>query len=81
MKWIHIMDQQPQHGRRIIQADPPYQNNYHLGIREYVMYCSFEAWMKNCEIFDIPKPNFFWMYEEDFPFPDKQEKPIDPCPY
>ncbi len=75
MKWNHIMDCQPEHGREIIQVDPPYEDgNYCIGMREYGQLCSFEDVLKFCSDNDLPDPNFWWIYIEDFPFPKAPKK-------
>lgn len=71
MKWNHILDCQPECGREIIQIDAPYEGHYSMGMRkyhshggdwnEYINYCKKENLL----------PNYWWMYAEDFPFPDK----------
>jgi hypothetical protein len=69
MKWHHIMDIQPEDGERIIQLDHPYYGHCTIGFRDYVRACSFEELLEYYQDNDLPKPNFWWMYEKDFDFP------------
>lgn len=71
IKWNHIRERQPEHGRSIIQIDPPYLGHYTIGMRDYDQRCSWEEILKFCRDSDIPPPDFWWMHSEDFPFPDK----------
>lgn len=70
IKWNHIMDSQPDHERSIIHCDPPYQGHYSIGMRDYYQSCSFEEILKYNEKHGWPNPDFWWVYSEDFPFPD-----------
>lgn len=80
MKWIHIRDQQPENGRIIIHLDRPatdmykgtFKDHYYIGMREHVEYCSWEEVWKWSRDNDLPTPDFWWMYAEDFPFPDRK---------
>ena len=75
MKWNHIMDCQPEDNRDIIQVDPPYFGHRSMGMRKYEVSCTFEAYLHWCDKNDLPNPDFWWVYAEDFPFPDdKGEK-------
>jgi hypothetical protein len=67
------MDCQPEHGRQIIQIDSPYMGHYPMGMRDYYQRGTFEDLLKYCLDYDIPNPDFWWMYAEDFPFPDKMD--------
>jgi hypothetical protein len=71
MKWNHIMDCQPEHGRSIIQIDPPYAGHYSMGMRDYYQPTTFSELLEYNKIYDWPNPDFWWVYAEDFPFPDK----------
>jgi hypothetical protein len=77
MKWNHIMTCQPEDGRQIVQCDPPFDDfitkfHYPIGMRQYVQRCTFESVLKFCSDNEIPNPDFWWVYAEDFPFPDKK---------
>lgn len=71
IEWNHIMDKQPEHGRSVIQIDPPYKGHYCMGMRDYYQNCSFQSVLDSCKMEELPYPNFWWVYSEDFPFPDK----------
>ncbi len=71
IKWNHIMNSQPEHGRKIIHLDRPYLGEFTtLGITEYYQKCSFEELLDYYKKEDIQNPDFWWVYVEDFPFPD-----------
>jgi hypothetical protein len=69
IKWNHILDLQPEDGRSIIQVDSPYQGHYTMGMRVYNQYGSFQEVLDHAEKYGWPKPDFWWVYAEDFPFP------------
>ncbi len=69
MKWNHIMDCQPEHGRSIVQIDAPYEGHYCMRMRDYYQRCTWEEILEYCKKEKIPNPNFSWVYAEDFPFP------------
>lgn len=74
MKWNHIMDCQPEDGHMIIQCDAPYDGHYNLGMRRY--FGSLLSWnlvLLGYKNNDWPLPDFWWVYAEDFPFPDKMD--------
>lgn len=73
MKWNHIMDKQPEEGRQIIQIDRPYEGHYPIEMRKYVQCASWEDHMQYCESIQL-FPDFWWLYVEDFPFPDQPER-------
>ncbi len=70
MKWNHILDKQPEHGKFIIQIDPPYEGHFNIGMREYIQYCSFEDVLNYSKSNDIPTPDYWWVYVRDFDFPN-----------
>ncbi len=72
MKWNHIREKQPENGKSIVQIDGPYNGSYSIGMRIYVQDCSFAEVIDFCIDNGIGIPNFWWMYVEDFPFPDKK---------
>ena len=71
MKWYHIMDSQPINDREIVQVDRPYEGHYTMGMRKYYMGCTMQEFLKWRTENDLPNPDFWWMYAEDFPWPDK----------
>ncbi len=71
MKWNHIMDSQPDHGRSIVQINAPYEGHYSMGMRNYHQICTWQEFLNFCLNDGIGNPDFWWMYPEDFPFPDK----------
>lgn len=80
MQWNHILDKQPENESIIIQIDAPYEsykgdfkNHYTMGMRQYKAYCTWEEYMKWCDINDI-HPNFWWLYAKDFSFPNQPER-------
>lgn len=77
MNWNHIMDKQPEHGRKIIQVDQPYEGHYPMGMREYYQPMSFEELMKSYKQMEMNDPDFWWVYVEDFPFPDMTQKRVN----
>jgi len=79
--WNHIMDKQPEHGRTIIHIDRPHEGHYSMGMREYVQYCTWEEVLENYRKLSLfsYKPDFWWVYKEDFPFPDSEET-FEKCP-
>ena len=75
-KWIHIMDAQPENNRKIVQLDNKFEGEYRtIGFREYKMYCTNEEYLKWCEDNCLHIPSFYWMYYEDFPFPEQKNDP------
>jgi len=72
MKWNHILDTQPGNERSIIQVDAPYQGHYSMGMRQYTSYCTFQEYLDWIKDNDLPQPDFWWVYAEDFPFPDRK---------
>lgn len=72
IEWKHIMDCQPDHGKDIIQIDPPYDGHYCMGMRKYDQSCTFEEVINYCKNSGWPEPNFWWIYSNEFPFPDKK---------
>lgn len=72
INWKHIKDEQPEHDRYIIHVDPPYEGYYTMGMRKYYQPHSFEELLEFCEKMECPFPDYWWVYAEDFPFPDKK---------
>ena len=72
MQWKHILDEQPEHGRRIVQVNPPYEGNYSIGTREYYQKCTFQELLDYYKSNGDYLPDFWWIYEKDFPFPKKK---------
>nr|CAB4126344.1 hypothetical protein UFOVP88_15 [uncultured Caudovirales phage] len=72
MKWIHILDRQPAHDEMIVQCDAPYEGHYTMGMRKYDQTCTWEDFMKFRKYYDIPDPDFWWVYAKDFPFPNQE---------
>ncbi len=70
MKWNHIMQLQPEHGRSIVQVDPSYFGYRSMGMRNYFQNCSFDELLKYCKDSDLKNPDFWWIYFEDFDCPD-----------
>lgn len=73
IKWRHIMDEQPKHGESIIQVDASYDGHYPMGMRDFTLYGTWDAYMEEVKRCRIPKPNFWWVPASEFPFPDKGE--------
>lgn len=71
MDWKHILDCQPENGRSIIQVDPPFMGHYDMKMRDYNQLCTFEELLEMYKDCNMQVPDFWWIYEEDFPFPDK----------
>jgi hypothetical protein len=70
MKWNHIMDCQPEHGRKIIKIEPPYRGHYNMGMVTYSQNGPFQDYVAYLGF----NPDYWWVYAEDFPFPDKEPK-------
>lgn len=70
MIWNYIMDKQPETGRSIIQIDRPYEGHYSMGMRDYYQHCTWAEVLNYCKQEEIPTPDFWWIYKENFPFPD-----------
>ena len=73
MNWHHIQDKRPEHGREIIQLDAPYQGHWPMGMRKYEQQCAWEGYCKWREFNDLPLEDWYWVYAEDFPFPERKE--------
>lgn len=71
MRWNHIMQNQPDDGRSIVQIDRPCGGHYSMGMRDYVQGCTWKQYLDWMKQNSLPNPDFWWMYSEDFPFPDK----------
>jgi len=81
IKWNHIIEAQPENGRSIIQVDKPYKSSEHvdsigkhytMGQRNYIQYGKWEELLIAFEQSGLDLPDFWWVYAEDFPFPDKE---------
>lgn len=72
IKWNHIMDCRPEEGRTIIQIDAPYRGSCTMGMRKDFIApkMAWEEYTKKNDEQGWPQPNFWWVYAEDFPFPD-----------
>lgn len=77
MKWHHILDKQPEDGAIIVHCDPvgylydeANVRDYLMGIRRYKQSMPWSAFMEWCTKSGY-RPDFYWMYEKDFPFPHK----------
>lgn len=77
IKWIHIMDSQPDHGREIIQIDAPFQGHYSMGMRTYYQTMLWKDYLACCKEHNLylSEPDFWWVYLEDFPFPKNKDDP------
>jgi hypothetical protein len=78
MKWHHILDKGPDKDSIIIQIFPPYdcykgdfKKHYTMGMMQYKSYISHEEYLDYCAKSNY-KPDFWWIYATDFPFPDKE---------
>lgn len=72
MKWIHILDEQPDSGREIIECIPfqvgigfnihrrSFCKGYDGTWEEFVAQQTEEGW----------RPNYWWVYPEDFEWPE-----------
>lgn len=72
MKWNYYKDIQPEHGRLVVQVYPNEGNGYRIiGMMKYYQTCSSQDLMKHYEDNDLTESlRFWWVYAEDFPFPD-----------
>lgn len=77
MKWIHVIEQRPERGRKIITISHPFDSNgkgdlhYTIGmgaydvdwevLGDYKKHMKSEGW----------QAQWWWMYAEDFPFPEE----------
>ena len=77
MKWTHILDAQPMVGRTIVMFSrdftPRDLRRYRLYQRNYIDHRSiknvaWEEFIKDSEC----KPNYWWMYAEDFQIPGER---------
>lgn len=78
MIWNHILDLEPENDTVIIQLDPPikkyyegdWDTHYNMGIRQYKNFgMSIHELVKYNLKHDMPNPNFWWVYANEFPFP------------
>jgi len=67
------MDSQPEDARSIVQIDAPYEGHYSMGMRDYYQMCTWEDMLRYCKIEEIPNPDFWGCYAEEFPFPDRKD--------
>jgi hypothetical protein len=75
MNWNHIMDCQPDHDRSIIQCEGPQPDgHYSIGMRYYYQMCTWKEFLDWSKDNDLNNPDFWWIYKEDFPFPNKDKK-------
>lgn len=65
------MKSQPIHERSIVQIDVPYEGHFTIGVRKYYQTNSFQEILDFYTDHELTLPNFWWVYEEDFPFPEK----------
>lgn len=79
MKWHHILDEGPEKDSVIIQIFEPYNHykgdftkHYTMGMIQYKSYISHEEYLEYCNKTNY-KPDFWWCYAKDFPFPDKDK--------
>lgn len=74
MDWKHIRQAQPENDRQIVQIDPPCGGHYCMGMRHYFsqVAMSWDEMIEQMEKCGYPLPDYWWVYAEDFPFPDKQ---------
>lgn len=74
LSWKYIMDEQPIHGKMIVQCDRAYEDGHHcMGQRKYDQNCNFQDVLDFCDENFIGRPDFWWIYAKDYPFPDKKE--------
>jgi hypothetical protein len=75
------MDCQPEHKRAIVQIDRAYidKDYWHcpMGLRKYEQNCTFQECLDFCRNNDLKDPDFFWVYAEDFPFPERPKNVKD----
>lgn len=69
INWKHIMKEQPEHDRKIVEVHAPYDGHYTIGMRKYNQMCPFQDVIDYYDESEMPYPNFYWVYAEDFPFP------------
>ena len=80
LKWHSYIDEEPENNRQIIQVyKPEPDGHYCMGMRKYTCHCDHKQYIKLCEEQNAGPVSydFWWIYAEDFPFPDKEEMP---CP-
>ena len=68
--WKYIIKEQPEHNRKIVEIHESYEGHYCIGMRDYYQQCPFKDVLDYYELNELPYPNFFWIYAEDFPFPE-----------
>lgn len=69
IEWKHIMKEQPEDGSSIVHIDYPYDGHYSICMRTYMQNGSWDEYIKWMEANDLPLPNFWWVYADEFPFP------------
>jgi len=71
IRWNHIRDKQPERGRSIVKITQHGKEFYTINIKKYDKSGRFDAYIQHCQELNIPSSFFWWVYAEDFPFPDK----------
>ena len=73
IKWNYIQDSQPEHGRSIVRVEYDDIDGFgYLCITDYYQYKT--TWKELCKYREdnsMSPLSFWWIYKEDFPFPDK----------
>lgn len=77
MEWKRYSLEQPENGKVIIQLDDPFElykgkfaMHYTMGMREYNSQCSHADLVNWCKENGIKLFDFWWVYAEDFCFPE-----------
>lgn len=79
MIWKYILKEQPENGRTIVQIRKAHgieeSKYFEIRMAEYSSRYDLkdpfqmEEFLNTCERIGCPKPDYWWMYSEDFPFP------------
>lgn len=78
MKWHWILDEQPEEGRTIIMVHKPYPcefsgtfgKHYTMGMKKAWDHTGYDGYIEELKAGNYPLPDFWWIYAEEFPFPD-----------
>jgi len=80
MQWINITQERPVNGSLIVVVHPPEPNNryendmrnrYPMGMQVYKEYIPWHDYVDWVIKHGGDIPNYWWVYADDFPFPDK----------
>lgn len=74
LNWKHILASQPEQKRLIVHITYHSKDNYTMGVSNYYHVMPFKELLEILTKMEIPHPDFWWVYKEDFPFPGKEIK-------